>query len=45
MSAPENKNPLVISHIVFESLDPFHRAAAEVLELHGKVVIEGVKSP
>ena len=33
-------NPIVISADVFEMLDPFHRAAAEVLQEQGEVIIE-----
>jgi hypothetical protein len=43
MSSVENKNPILISADVFRMLDPFHRAAAEVLQEHGECIIEGQK--
>lgn len=44
MSITQNsdKSILVISRTIYEALDPFHRALAEVLSEHGEVVIEGM---
>lgn len=43
MSSVENKNPILISADVFKTLDPYHKAAAEVLVLHGEAIIEPQK--
>lgn len=40
MSAADLKNPILIPASIYTMLDPFHRAAAEVLQDRGLAIIE-----
>ena len=42
LATSTHKNLPVISNDVFQRLDPYHRALAEVFASHGEVIIEGM---